>query len=86
LEELEYKRKKLLEKASKQLKGEFLEATEEAFVVNFSFEFMVMQDKYTHREEETTCISCNKMFPASKLLQSVKVTQLGNSSKNDALI
>jgi hypothetical protein len=48
LEELEYERKKLLEKASKHLKGEFLEATEEAFVANFSSEYMVMQDKYTH--------------------------------------
>jgi hypothetical protein len=75
-----------LEKASKHLNGEFLEATVEAFVVNFSSEYMVIQDKYTHREEETTCISCNKKFRASKLLQSVKLTQLGNSSKNDALI
>jgi hypothetical protein len=86
VEELEYKRKKLLEKASKHLKGEFLEAIEEAFVEKFSSEYMVMQDQDTHREEETTCMTCSKKFPASKLLQFFKVTQLVNSSKNDTLI
>jgi hypothetical protein len=68
-EELEYERKKLLEKASKHLKGEFLEAIEEAFVEKVSSEYRVKQYQDTHQGEETTCISCSKKFLASKLLQ-----------------
>jgi len=67
-EELEYERKKLLEKASKHLKGEFLEAIEEAFVEKVSSEYRVKQYQDTHQGEETTCISCSKKFLASKLL------------------
>jgi hypothetical protein len=67
LEELEYERKKL-ENDSKHLKGEFLEAIEEAFVAKFSSEYRVMKDQDTHQGEEKTCISCSKNFPASKLL------------------
>ena len=54
LEELEYERKKLLENDSKHLKGEFLEAIEEAFVEIFFSEYRVMKDQDTHQGEEKT--------------------------------
>ena len=86
MEELEYEGKKLLEMDSKHLKGEFLEAVEEAFAADFSSEYRVMQNQDSHQGGETICSSCSKKFPASELLQSVKVKQRSNSSKNGALI
>jgi hypothetical protein len=76
----------LLKNDSKHHKGEFLEAIEEAFVAKFPSEDSVMKDQDTHQGEETACISCSKKFPASKLLESFKLKQLDNSSKNDACI